>query len=407
MSDADPITLFRAGLERTEPLKINEAIYQAVGFGNTFMVTTDEGNVIIDTSLPPIAPFHKKLLSAVDDGPTKYIILTHGHPDHRGGVSVWKEEGTEVIAQEEYPELRHYQERLAGMFARRNSQQYAGAVPRMTAEPKGNYGADVEATKLFKDEMTIELGGLLFEVIHTPGETYEQCTVWIPEYKAAFVGDNFYNSFPNIYTLRGCKPRWALDYVESIDKVLALEPEVVLPSHGMPVYGKDEIKKQLTKYRDAILHVHDATVKGMNDGKDVYTLMREITLPEELDVGEGYGTVAWSVRGIYEGYVGWFDEDVATMYSTPPSAIHGDLVAMAGGPEAVAKKAEELAAAGKAVEALHMSDAALNAAPDNEAALRAKLVALEALDARCTNSNERGWLRSAMEEVKGKIASAE
>ena len=89
--------------------------------------------------------------------------------------------------------------------------------------------------------------------------------------------------------------------------MLALKPEIVLPSHGLPIKGHDQIVKRLTRYRDAIQYVHDATVQGMNDGKDVFTLMREIKLPAELDVGETYGKVSWSVRGIYEGYVGWFD----------------------------------------------------------------------------------------------------
>jgi len=66
--------------------------------------------------------------------------------------------------------------------------------------------------------------------LHTPGETPDALSVWVPKYKAAFVGDNVYDSFPNIYTLRGTTPRWALDYVASIDKILALSPEVVLPS---------------------------------------------------------------------------------------------------------------------------------------------------------------------------------
>ena len=57
----------------------------------------------------------------------------------------------------------------------------------------------------------------------------------------------------------------------------------------------------------------------MNDGKDVFTLMREIKLPAELDIGETYGKVSWSVRGIYEGYVGWFDLNPATMYAASPN----------------------------------------------------------------------------------------
>ena len=63
-------------------------------------------------------------------------------------------------------------------------------------------------------------------MLSTPGETPDHLTVWVPKYKAAFIGDNYYESFPNIYTLRGTKPRWALDYIASLDKVLALKPEL-------------------------------------------------------------------------------------------------------------------------------------------------------------------------------------
>jgi alkyl sulfatase BDS1-like metallo-beta-lactamase superfamily hydrolase len=93
--------------------------------------------------------------------------------------------------------------------------------------------------------------------------------------------------------------------------------------------GNAEITKRLTRYRDAIQYVHDETVKGMNAGKDVWTLMREIKLPPALDIGESYGKLSWSVRGIYEGYVGWFDLNPATMYETPAAAVYPDVVKLA------------------------------------------------------------------------------
>src|SRR5438128_29881 len=81
-----PALVVNDGADQQQANKINEAIYQAVGFGNTYLVTTSEGNVIIDTSMPMPARRHVKLLKAVSNGPVKYIILTHGHGDHTGGV---------------------------------------------------------------------------------------------------------------------------------------------------------------------------------------------------------------------------------------------------------------------------------------------------------------------------------
>lgn len=392
----------QTGSEQTAAVRVNDAIFLAYGFGNTYMLTTSAGNVIIDTSAVTRAPRAKELLQKENSGPITHIILTHAHGDHIGGVSVWQQPGTEVIAQSGQYEFLNYQERLAGFFADRNSAQFA--FPKRPAGPwKGNYGARLPATKMFDEKYEFTTGGVKFELLHTPGETPDHLTAWVPKYRAAFIGDNYYESFPNIYTLRGTQPRWALDYVHSIDQVLALEPELLLPSHGEPIHGNAEIRRRLTRYRDAILYVHDAVVAGMNAGKDVFTLMREIKLPAELDVGESYGNLPWSIRGIYEGYAGWFDLNPATMYDVPMVDVLPDVVQLAGGADAIAKLAAQRVAAGKYPEALRLTEAALSAEPANPAALKVRLEALEKLRAASRNSNERGWLDYSIRTTKQKL----
>jgi alkyl sulfatase BDS1-like metallo-beta-lactamase superfamily hydrolase len=399
---SDPLSPMREGLDRKEAVKITDNIYQAVGFGNTFLVTTPAGNVIIDTSNVLIASLHVKLLKARSAAPVKYIILTHGHGDHTGGVGLWRETGTEVIAQKNQVEFLNYQERLNRFFALRNSAQFVFPTPPSMAW-LGDEGAKQLATILFDDKYEFTLGGVKFQVFSTPGETPDHLSVWIPQWKAAFVGDNFYASFPNIFTLRGTEPRMALDYVHSLDKVLSWRPEILLPSHGPVTTGETEIATRVKMYRDAIRYVHDAVVHGMNDGKDVYTLMRDIKLPEHLNVGEGYGKLTWSIRGIYEGYAGWFDLNPATMYDAPPSSAYADLVKLAGGPDAVVARALEVFQKGQAAEALRLIDAAVATDASHRGALEAKLRILKSLSDLSKNSNERGWLEYSIRETKAKL----
>src|SRR5260370_42387677 len=80
----NPATLVRVGEDQREALKINDSIYQAIGFGNTFLVTTPEGNVIIDTSIPQVARRHPSTLKADSGAPGKYTTLTEA----RGGRTV-------------------------------------------------------------------------------------------------------------------------------------------------------------------------------------------------------------------------------------------------------------------------------------------------------------------------------
>lgn len=392
----------RIGEGQKEALKVTDAIYQGIGFGNTFMIVTPAGNVIVDTSSANVAPRHQELLRKVNAGPIRAIILTHGHGDHTGGVHLWKQDGTEIITQRNFPEFCAYQDRLAGYFAHSNAAQFnfdEAKLRSLYQSPKNH----VEPTRTFDDRYDFELGGVEFQVFHTPGETPDALSVWLPKQKVCFAGDNVYDSFPNIYTLRGTQPRWALDYVNSINKVLALKPEIVLPSHGLPIRGHDTVVARLTRYRDAIQYVHDATVSGMNEGKDVFALMRDIKLPAELDLGETYGKVSWSVRGIYEGYVGWFDLNPASMYAAPATVANKDLVEMAGGTARVAEASQKLTRGGEAVRGLRLAEAALALDGESRSALEAKRIALETLQAATRNGLEHAWLGYGIRSVDRKL----
>jgi alkyl sulfatase BDS1-like metallo-beta-lactamase superfamily hydrolase len=392
-------------------VKINDAIYMAPTSGNVYLVNTPAGSVVIDTAMADQAPEAKRLLSAESHGAVKYIILTHGHADHIGGISLWKEPATQIIAQRNYVEFVNYVVRLEGFFNPRNAAAF-NRPPKEVGSWAGNYGAKIDPTILFDEKYDFTLGGIKFELFSTPGETPDHLTVWIPAYKAAFIGDNYSgvgipepNSFPNLYAIRGTKPRWALDWIKSIDTVLALNPEIVLNGHGDPIVGNAEITRRLKRYRDAIQYVHDETVKGMNAGKDVYTLMQEIKLPASYNLSEVFGKVSWSVRGIYDGYAGWFDMNPATMFELPPASIYPDLVKLAGA-DAVVRLALEKVDAGKPVEALHLTDVVLASDPKNSGALNARIKALELLRDRSENYVETGWLEYGITKAKGQLSPA-
>ena len=400
-----------SGQDQPKLVKITDNVYMAQTTGNVYLVTTPDGNIVIDTAVAAQAAEAKKLLTAENHGPVKYIVLTHGHADHIGGISLWKEAGTQIIAQRNYYEFVNYVTRLEGFFAPRNAAAF-NRPPQAAGPWAGDYGAKIDPTILFDDHYEFSLGGVTFQLFSTPGETPDHLTVWIPAYKMAFIGDNYSgvgipepNSFPNLYAIRGTKPRWALDWAKSLDKVLELKPEIVLNGHGNPIIGSAEITRRLGRYRDAILYVHDETVKGMNSGKDVFTLMQEIKLPSRFDLSEVFGKVSWSVRGIYDGYAGWYDGNPSSMYELPPSSVYPDLVKLAGGPEPLVKLALEKTEAGKAVEAVHLTDVVLAYEPNNAGALNARIKALNYLRERCENYVEAGWLEYGITKAKEKLGS--
>jgi alkyl sulfatase BDS1-like metallo-beta-lactamase superfamily hydrolase len=331
-----------------------------------------------------------------------------------GGVDLFRERGTEVVAQANNPVHQAYDERMKVFRAARSAFAFADTIAKALRYIHQNLGGSVppqsrpEPTLTFDDRHAFELGGIRFELISTPGgETTDSMVIWLPDQRICFSGNLFsalFGHFPNLVTIRGDRYRDALCFVESLDRVLGLEPELLLVGHNEPVEGKELIRSELLRLRGAVLYVHDETVRGMNEGKDVWGLMREIELPPELEVGEGYGKVSWSVRAIWETYAGWFHHRSTTeLYSVPPSSVHPDLVELAGGADAVAERAREKLEAGAPVEALHLAEIALAAAPTHRGALELSIAAHERLEAESENFWLTSWIRKQLSTLRAAL----
>jgi len=104
----------------------------------------------------------------------------------------------------------------------------------------------------------------------------------------------------------------------------ALRPAYLVPSHTRAMSGQEQIYETLTAYRDAIQFVHDQTVQGINRGLSPDELVEVVKLPPHLAahpyLQEYYGKVKWSVRAIFDGYLGWFDGDAAGLEPAGPDA---------------------------------------------------------------------------------------
>lgn len=380
-------------------LRIGQNIYRIEESCNSYLVTTTSGSVLIDPSGATSTPAW--FSEIIRKHPLKAILLTHGHNDHREGISFWRRDSQiPVIAQRNHVELLHYQDRLAGFFARRNAIWTRKPVPLKTVDSPQSV---TEPTVLFADDYTFALGGMHFIMVHTPGETPDHATIWIPELEAVCVGDNYYEYFINNATFRGTTTRPILGYIRALDTALSFNPKFFLMGHGTPVVGKDNISRTVGAFRDALRHLHDVTVRGLNEGKDALSLMREVRLPPETAIPEYYGKAAWTVRGICEEYTGWFDENPATMYGQPVASIFGDLVQLSGGAASIVRRAEELAGQKEFVRALHLTDVVLAQEPAHRPALNARLKALKGLRASSTNYIENIWLDYGIRNAEEKL----
>jgi alkyl sulfatase BDS1-like metallo-beta-lactamase superfamily hydrolase len=363
--------------EHAHPV-VDGLVYRSGGTTAAYLVLTDSGRIIVNTGMGYEAPHHKRLFDAVRPGPTQLIVTTQAHVDHVGGVDLFREPGTTYVAQANNPacqaddrRIRGLRMRTAGIWfdmlgtdARRIAEQNPGVSMRQS-EPTPDL--------TYETQLAMTVDGLRVELLAAVGETTDCTVVWLPDHRVALVSNLFgplFPHFPNLNTIRGDRYRFVEPQLATNRMVRELRPEVFVTGRHDPIVGADLIEASLERLHDAVSWVHDRTLEGFNAGTDVWTLMREIRLPPELRVGEGYGKVSWAVRTLWETYIGWFKMASTTeLYPDPNDAALAELVAVAG-VDATLERAEAALGRGDAVVAIRLGEAAAAAGATDDPRLR-------------------------------------
>lgn len=399
-----------------EVIQVADNVHLATGVGNLILVTTPEGNVLFDTGLVLQTPKQLEALKAVSAAPIHTIVLSHSHADHVGGTRFFADDNTRIIAHEQFVEEQRYLMELEPYQYRRNRTLFPW-LPAREDQPGivmmryGGITPDVVVDDW--EQVSFTLGGVDFAVIGAPGaEGADNLVMWLPAQKILLSGDFFgpqFPQFPNIFTMRGEKIRKPIEYVRSLDLLIPLGAETVVPGHLDPTHGAGEIAASMNRIRDAVQYVHDATVAGMNAGKSVHQLMREIRLPPELALVQNHGKVDWAVRSIWDYYMTWFHFDSTTeLYPVPVRDIYADLARVAGS-EGLLALGRDYLLQGQPVKTLHTVEVLLAAEPTRRDALEQRLQALTALlDAAehgLGNDYEIYWLKARLADTAARIES--
>lgn len=152
-----------AWLQSTEPFHIIDGVYYVGSAGlGAYLITTDDGHVLIDGGLPETARQIEagitRLGYRLED--VKYLLNTHAHFDHSGGLAELKQKsGAMLLAHEGDVSA------LEGGF-------YLGSedVEDWRAPP-------VKVDRALHDGDEVELGGRKLVLHHTPGHT-RGCSSW-------------------------------------------------------------------------------------------------------------------------------------------------------------------------------------------------------------------------------------
>jgi len=407
--------------------RVGENVYSAVGFGlaNSILIEGKDGLIIVDTmesvenARMVLGEFKK-----ISDKPVRAIIYTHNHVDHVLGAREMAGSGDlpEIYAHETQhsyvqrlvnkmlPVIGTRSMRMFGNYLDERGLVNAGIGPYLGINDRSTSGY-LRPTQTFSDTKEIIVAGIRLKLIHAPGETDDQIYVYLPDQNLLICADNFYNSFPNLYTIRGTLFRSFENWYKSIDLIREIRPEYLVPCHGKPLFGADEIYSALTDYRDAIQFIHDQGIRGMNQGMTPDELVEYVKLPENLQdspyLKEFYGSVAWSLRSLFSGNLGWFSGDSTDL--NPLSRKKKALLAvkLAGNEKTLFSHAVDFYEQQNYQEALELTGHLLYLNPENPEIRKLRVDTLMALGAREENANARHYYLTEAAEIRDEFVARE
>ncbi|MEM7083566.1 MAG: alkyl sulfatase dimerization domain-containing protein [Pseudomonadota bacterium] len=403
--------------------QVADGVWVAVGFGlaNSILIEGTDGLIVIDTMETLEAGLEvANRFRALSDKPLAAIIYTHNHADHVFGaqsfvdvlahpgrpVEVFGHETTAYyvhrIVSEFRPIISARSYRMFGTKLDRGAQN-DGIGISLRINEESDFGF-IEPTRTFSDTLLATVAGLEIRLLHAPGETNDQLFVWIESMGLLAVGDNLYRAFPNLYTIRGTPHRSVKQWANSLDLARSLPVDLLVPSHGSAIKGREHSLQILTDYRDAIRFVYDQTVRYMNQGYTPDEAVAAIELPPHLAkspyLRELYGKIEWSVKAVYAGNLGWFDGNPSTLRPLPPLERAQHVQALAGGFDALTTALANADERGEHQWVLELSDHVLRLDPTHEAARSARVRALIARGQNASNPNERQYYLSSALELR-------
>ena len=408
-------------------VKVTDGVYSAIGYGlaNIMMIEGDDGIIIVDAgetneqAEKTLEEFRK-----ITDKPVVAVIYTHNHVDHTEGAGVFVEDGkkagidVDVIAHDSL--IKNYYKAFGAL-----SNQQADFSYRWTGTFLPDEGEDkrisagigpflltgntsfVPPNVTFNDTLQREYAGVNMLIGYQPGETPDEIYVWLPDKGVLFVGENLYELFPNLYSMRGTKYRDVSLWIDSIDELRSFNATYMVPSHTRPVVGQENVYNILTAYRDGIAYIYDQTIRNINKGFEPNELIYIVELPDYLKnhpwLQPRYGQIEWMVKGIYSGEVGWNIGD-PTWFNTVTKEERGkNIIEGFGGINETIAKIKDAIVDGNYKWAAELATYFLYAHPDNEEAKLLKAQAFRILGWMNPTSGGRNWYLTNAQVLEGKL----
>jgi alkyl sulfatase BDS1-like metallo-beta-lactamase superfamily hydrolase len=367
-----PPTEFWKPTGKTEEIAPDVVFLHA--FANVTVIRTGAGLVLIDTSNYAARERTFAAVRAIDPGPVFAAIYTHGHADHALGMPPFLAEARD----KGWPRPKIVGHRnVAARFERyRRTRAWNAQINARQFSIPASWPADYDDPDTIYDEaLRFVAGDAALDLRHARGETDDHTWVWWAERRILWTGDQFIWVAPNAGNPQKVQ-RYAADWAASLRAMSALEPELLIPGHGVPIVGPARVRVALDETAEWLEHLVAETLARMNAGATLPQILEEVKPPGHLAdrpyLQPVYDEPDFVVRNIWRLYGGWWDGIPSHLKPAPEAEVGREVAALAGSVAALVLRAQALADAGRLELASHLVDWAVAAEPEDRQAHAAR-----------------------------------
>ena len=360
-------------------LQDNLAMVEA--FSHSVIFQTEEGLVVFDTSGAQGGRLVVDAIRGWSKQPFHSVVYTHGHIDHVGGSGAFVADAQEhshalqVIGHENIPHRFARYDLTNDYNCLANARQFQGRHVTIGGAGRFLPASTAWPNRIYAQQMQFQVGSLKVELHHAQGETDDHTWAWIPQHKAICAGDFFVWVFPNAGNPQKVQ-RYPMEWAAALRQMAAMEAEMLLPAHGLPIAGPSRIRTVLTEVAETLENLVKNTLALMNGGARLNEIVHAVKVPQEIlekpYMKPVYDEPEFIVNNIWRLYGGWYDGNPAQLKPAAESAFAQEIVQLSGGAKRLIQRAETLADAGDFRLACHLIEIAVSADWENGAAHSAR-----------------------------------
>ena len=260
------------GMQMPNSERWSERVFTALGQNpsaftgpgtNTYLVGTGEEKILLDTGdgRPEYLPVLEEAMESAGCRSIQEIVLTHGHPDHIGGVeSIFDRFGSCKVTKMKYEDF--------------------------------DAPYDFEINEI-GDGDTVETQGATLRALYTPGHAPDHICFMLEEEKGLFTGDNVLGVGTTIIP---AETGSLADYIQSLEYLLAQKPESIFPAHGPKIETACE---KIQEYIDHRLHREQQILEALKEGAESVVAIVEIiyaAYPKALHAAAGQSVTSHLIK---------------------------------------------------------------------------------------------------------------